>query len=102
MLTIIAVLLFLIFLAIAMPQVLLKLALVIAWPIDMVLLLIRLPFLIVRIALGGVLAPVFKLADKAPSFRTILAWGLLALLVLDMGGHLVYWTIYGWPEHPFI
>ncbi|MGP8441906.1 hypothetical protein ACT2E5_07200 [Burkholderia vietnamiensis] len=57
MLTIIVVLLFLILLAIAAPSLLLRLALVVAWPLDLLLnlgrltlLLLGLPFLLVRCA----------------------------------------------------
>ncbi|MBR8284596.1 MULTISPECIES: hypothetical protein [Burkholderia] len=75
MLTIIVVLLFLILLAIAAPSLLLRLALVVAWPLDLLLNLGRLTLLVLSLP--------FLLARSASAFLyKHIGWVFLGVLVL--------------------
>ncbi|MDN7880979.1 hypothetical protein [Burkholderia aenigmatica] len=95
MLILIAVLLFLILLAVAAPRLLLKLALVVSWPVDMALLIVRAPIW----ALGAVLGFFFN--KVLPVAQTVVLWFVVALLVLGSVANLVSWVIHGMPAHPF-
>ncbi|MBN3791872.1 hypothetical protein [Burkholderia sp. Ac-20353] len=95
MLILIAVLLFLILLAVAAHGLLLKLALVVAWPIDMALLIVRVPLWALGVVLG------FFFNKVLPVLQNVFLWFVVALLVLGIGANLVSWAIHGMPARPF-
>jgi hypothetical protein len=75
MLTLIAVLLFLILLAIAAPSLLLKLALVVVWPVDKLLNLVRLTLLLLGL-------PCLLIRSASAFLYKHIGWVFLGLLVL--------------------
>ena len=89
MIALIACLLVLILLAIAAPQLLLNLALLVAWPIDIALFVVLAPLRIL-----GVCGRAFF--DHAlPRIQKAVLWLVVAILVADLGGHLLYWAYQG-------
>ncbi|HDR9057188.1 TPA: hypothetical protein QDB02_004966 [Burkholderia vietnamiensis] len=75
MLTIIAILLLLILLAIAAPSLLLRLALVVAWPLDLLLNIGRLTLLLLGL-------PFFLVRSASAFLYKHIGWVFLGLLIL--------------------